>query len=168
MPLILIGGGGIALAVMLVWLQRQMPADHDALVAAVNNELPQLQCAQCGYPGCLPYAQAVVKDAVAINKCPPGGDETVERLARLLGRDREPVDPSLAPVSRLKVASIDESRCIGCALCLPACPVDAIVGAAQYMHTVVTDECTGCELCLAPCPVDCISMRARESSGVAA
>lgn len=160
-PFVLIGGGAIALAVMLVLLERQLPADVDALVAAANDLLPQLQCAQCGYPGCLPYAQAVVRGDSPINRCPPGGDETVEKIAVLLGLDASPIDPELAPVSRHRVAIIDESRCIGCALCIPVCPVDAIVGAAQFMHTVVTDECTGCELCLAPCPVDCITMTAR-------
>jgi len=134
---------------------RRLPADANELVEQVNDLLPQTQCAQCGYPGCRPYAAAVVNGEAAINLCPPGGDATVERLARLLGRDMLPV----AAQARPAVAFIDESRCIGCLHCRNACPVDAIVGAPNFMHTVIASECTGCELCVAPCPVDCIEMR---------
>jgi len=134
---------------------RRLPADANELVEQVNDLLPQTQCAQCGYPGCRPYAAAVVSGEAAINLCPPGGDATVERLARLLGRDMLPV----AAQARPAVAFIDESRCIGCLHCRNACPVDAIVGAPNFMHTVIASECTGCELCVAPCPVDCIEMR---------
>jgi len=134
---------------------RRLPADANELVEQVNDLLPQTQCAQCGYPGCRPYAAAVVSGEAAINLCPPGGDATVERLARLLGRDILPVAARAQPA----VAFIDESRCIGCLHCRNACPVDAIVGAPNFMHTVIASECTGCELCVAPCPVDCIEMR---------
>ena len=134
---------------------RRLPADANELVEQVNDLLPQTQCAQCGYPGCRPYAAAVVSGEAAINLCPPGGDATVERLARLLGREMLPV----AAQARPAVAFIDESRCIGCLHCRNACPVDAIVGAPQFMHTVIEAECTGCELCVEPCPVDCITMR---------
>lgn len=133
----------------------RLPGNSGSLVEQVNDLLPQTQCAQCGYPGCRPYAAAVVDDAVAINLCPPGGDETVRRLARLLGRDVLPLAERVTPA----VAVIDEDLCIGCVHCRNACPVDAIVGAPQFMHTVIESECTGCELCVAPCPVDCISMR---------
>jgi H+/Na+-translocating ferredoxin:NAD+ oxidoreductase subunit B len=142
----------------LGFASRKLPADSDGLIEQVDALLPQTQCAQCGYPGCRPYAAAIVEDGAPINLCPPGGDATVRRLATLLGRDPAPLaDP--APASRI-IAVIDESRCIGCTHCRSACPVDAIVGAHQLMHTVIASECTGCELCLAPCPVDCITMRA--------
>ena len=134
---------------------RRLPTDTDVIVEQINDLLPQTQCAQCGYPGCRPYAAAVVEDHAAINLCPPGGEETVERLAKLLGRDALPLATSAEPA----VAVIDEAACIGCLHCRNACPVDAIVGAQQLMHTVIESECTGCELCVAPCPVDCISMR---------
>lgn len=148
---------GIALAAGLVlsFAQRRLPAGDGDLVEQVNDLLPQTQCAQCGYPGCRPYAAAVVEGTAAINLCPPGGDETIRRLARLLGKETLPLAAGVEPA----VAVIDEPACIGCYHCRSACPVDAIVGAHQFMHTVIESECTGCELCVAPCPVDCISMR---------
>ena len=141
----------------LSYASQSLPADSGELVEQVNELLPQTQCAQCGYPGCRPYAQAIVDDGISINLCPPGGDDTIRRLAALLGTDVLP----LAEEQALKraLAVIDESLCIGCMHCRNACPVDAIVGAHQLMHTVIEKECTGCELCVAPCPVDCISMR---------
>ena len=149
---------GIALiaGVVLGLAHRALPADSSPLVDAVNERLPQTQCAQCGYPGCKPYAAAIVEEHAPINLCPPGGEATVSRLADLLGREPVPLaEASTQPA----VAVIDEARCIGCAHCLAACPVDAIVGAHQLMHTVIEAECTGCELCIAPCPVDCIDLR---------
>jgi len=145
----LIAGLGLGFA------SRRLPSSDSSLVEQVNDLLPQTQCAQCGYPGCRPYAAAVVDGEAAINLCPPGGEDTVRRLAELLGREVLPLAESVAP----SVAIIDEARCIGCTHCRNACPVDAIVGAHQLMHTVIASECTGCELCIAPCPVDCISMR---------
>jgi electron transport complex protein RnfB len=145
----LIAGIGLSVAA------RRLPASDGGLVEQVNELLPQTQCAQCGFPGCRPYASALVKGTAGINLCPPGGDETVRRLADLLGRDIIPLAASVVP----SVAVIDEALCIGCTHCRTACPVDAIVGAHQYMHSVIESECTGCELCVAPCPVDCISMR---------
>jgi len=137
---------------------RSLPPDTDSLVKRVDELLPQTQCAQCGYPGCRPYAAAIVEQHAAINLCPPGGEATVRRLAELLGREALPL---AAPgTAQRVVAVIDEARCIGCTHCLAACPVDAIVGAQQRMHTIIASECTGCELCIAPCPVDCISLRA--------
>jgi len=133
---------------------RLPPTDGD-LVEQVNDLLPQTQCAQCGYAGCRPYAAAVVEGSATINLCPPGGDDTIRRLARLLGKEAIPLAESVVPA----VAVIDEATCIGCYHCRNACPVDAIVGAHQFMHTVIESECTGCELCVAPCPVDCITMR---------
>jgi electron transport complex protein RnfB len=141
--------------VALSYAQRRLPANDGDLVEQVNELLPQTQCAQCGYPGCRPYAAAVVDGSAAINLCPPGGDDTIRRLARLLGREVIPLAESVIPA----VAIIDEPACIGCFHCRNACPVDAIVGAHQFMHTVIASECTGCELCIAPCPVDCITMR---------
>ena len=148
--LALLAGVGLGAA------SRKLPANSEQLVDAVNDLLPQTQCAQCGYPGCRPYAVAVVDGEADINLCPPGGNETVERLAEMLGREAI----SLASSARVDaaVAVIDESLCIGCTHCREACPVDAIVGAHQYMHTIIAAECTGCELCIAPCPVDCIEL----------
>lgn len=142
---------GVALAVA----QQRLPPREDDLVEQVNELLPQTQCAQCGYPGCRPYAEAVIEGSATINLCPPGGDETIRRLARLLGKDPLPLAETMVKA----VAVIDEAACIGCFHCRNACPVDAIVGAPQFMHTVIAEECTGCELCVAPCPVDCITMR---------
>ena len=141
----------------LSYAQRSLPSRTTELVDRVNDLLPQTQCAQCGYPGCRPYAAAVVDGTAAINLCPPGGEETVHRLADLLGKKALPLAQPVA--LERAVAVIDESRCIGCTHCRNACPVDAIVGAHQLMHTVIAAECTGCELCIVPCPVDCISMR---------
>jgi len=153
---------GIALAagLLLGFISRRLPGNSENLVEQVNELLPQTQCAQCGYPGCRPYAAAIVDDGAAINLCPPGGDETVRRLAALLDREPLPVAGSLSPTSANNVAVIDESLCIGCSWCREACPVDAITGAHHFMHTVIASECTGCELCVARCPVDCIGMAA--------
>lgn len=141
----------------LSYANRSLPAKPSGLIEQVNDLLPQTQCAQCGYPGCRPYAAAIVDENIGINLCPPGGDETVRRLADLLGKDVLPLadEAAIAP----SVAVIDESLCIGCTHCRNACPVDAIVGAHQLMHSIIAAECTGCELCVAPCPVDCISMQ---------
>jgi len=145
---------GLALSIAA----RRLPPDSSDIVERVNELLPQTQCAQCGYPGCRPYAAAIVDAGEAINLCPPGGEATVRRLAELLGRQEAP--PLATGPAAPAVAVIDESLCIGCTYCRAACPVDAIVGAPQLMHTVIEQECTGCELCVAPCPVDCIAMRA--------
>jgi electron transport complex protein RnfB len=129
------------------------------IVARIDALLPQTQCTRCGYPGCKPYAAAIASGEAQINQCPPGGSTTIRALADLLGRPIQALSPVHGVETAPRVAWIDESRCIGCARCLAPCPVDAIVGAAKYMHTVLADRCTGCELCLAPCPVDCIDMR---------
>lgn len=128
-----------------------------ARVDAIDALLPQTQCGQCDYTGCRPYAEAIAAGKAPINQCPPGGDEVIAELAALLNMPVLPLNTAhgaAAPAT----AVIDETACIGCALCLPACPVDAIVGARKLMHTVITAECTGCGLCLPPCPVDCISI----------
>jgi Na+-translocating ferredoxin:NAD+ oxidoreductase subunit B len=134
------------------------------LTARIDALLPQTQCTRCGYTGCSPYAAAIAGGEAAINQCPPGGKATIEALAQLLERPVLPLNPKNGVEGPLLVAWIDEQRCIGCARCLAPCPVDAIVGAQKYLHTVIADRCTGCELCLAPCPVDCIEMHPASSS----
>ena len=134
-----------------------------ASVEEVEALLPQTQCTRCGYSGCLPYAAAIAADAVPLNQCPPGGAATIAQLAALLHRAPLPLNPANGVEGPLLVAQIDEEACIGCAKCLPPCPVDAIVGAHKFMHTVVLELCTGCELCIAPCPVDCITLVPRAS-----
>ncbi len=130
----------------------------NTLVNRVDACLPQTQCTQCGYPRCLDYAQAVVDGEANINRCPPGGDVTISALASITGKERKPLDPELRAYPGRLVAQIREAECIGCVLCIKACPVDAIVGAAKLMHTVIASECTGCELCIEPCPMDCIDL----------
>ncbi len=132
--------------------------EGDPIVEQIDAILPQTQCGQCGYPGCRPYAEAIAAGEADINQCPPGGEAGVVALADLLGRDPKPLSPEHGVEKPKMVAVIDEQSCIGCTLCIQACPVDAILGAAKQMHTVLSRECTGCELCLAPCPVDCIQM----------
>src|ERR1700735_4701753 len=129
------------------------------IAARIDALLPQTQCTRCGYAGCAPYAAAIASGEAQINQCPPGGMATIQALAALLGRPVQALNPVHGTETPPRVAWIDESRCIGCARCLAPCPVDAIVGAAKYMHSVLIDRCTGCELCLPPCPVDCIEMR---------
>ena len=129
------------------------------LAARIDALLPQTQCTRCGFPACRPYADAIAGGLAEINQCPPGGAATIRALADLLRRPALPLNPANGVEAPRLVAWIDESRCIGCARCLPPCPVDAIVGAAKLMHTVLPGRCTGCELCLPPCPVDCIVMQ---------
>jgi electron transport complex protein RnfB len=132
--------------------------DAEALSGRIDALLPQTQCRQCGYPGCRPYAEAIARGSADINRCPPGGDDTIAELARLTGVSIKPLDLACGTPAPPAVAAIDEALCIGCTLCIQACPVDAIVGASNLMHTVIAAECTGCGLCIPPCPVDCISM----------
>lgn len=134
------------------------PADRTVWADRIDALLPQTQCTQCGYDGCRPYAEAIAAGEANINQCPPGGRTGIVKLAALLARDPLPLNPANGVEKPLTVAVIDESLCIGCTLCIPACPVDAIVGAARRMHTVLPDACTGCGLCVAPCPMDCIAM----------
>lgn len=127
----------------------------DTLVQQINHLLPQTQCGHCGFKGCMPYAKAI-SEGEAINRCPPGGEKTVTAIAQLLNVEAIPLDAPFRPAS---YAYIREEECIGCTKCIQACPVDAIMGAAKLMHTVIQQECTGCDLCVEPCPVDCIEMR---------
>ena len=146
------------LGFMLGNASQRIRDESDPLIDAIDALLPQTQCGQCGYPGCRPYAESITRQEADINQCPPGGEACIKALAALLNTDSKPLDSRLGHTKPASVAFIDESRCIGCALCLQACPVDAILGAPRFMHTVLAEECTGCELCLPPCPVDCIVM----------
>lgn len=130
--------------------------------ASIEALLPQTQCTRCGYEGCRPYSEAIARGEAGINQCPPGGARTIEALAALLGREPLPLNPANGIEQPERVAFIDEERCIGCARCLPPCPVDAILGASRLMHTVLAGDCNGCELCIPACPVDCITMIPRE------
>jgi electron transport complex protein RnfB len=130
----------------------------NGLAARIHNALPQTQCTRCGYPDCAGYAQAVADAKADINQCPPGGAEGIARLAQLTGRQPLPLDPQFGTEGPRAMAVIDEAWCIGCTLCLDACPTDAIVGINKRMHTVIEAHCTGCELCIPVCPVDCISL----------
>ena len=129
-----------------------------SLADKIDALLPQTQCTRCGYPDCRAYAEAITRDETSINRCPPGGDETIKALATLLRRTVEELDPAVGTFVQDTVAFIDEPLGIGCTKCIQACPVDAIVGKGKQMHTVIEALCTGCELCLPPCPVDCIRL----------
>jgi len=131
--------------------------EGNPIVDQINDLLPQTQCGQCGYPGCRPYAEAIA-EGEAINKCPPGGEAGIKALADLLDLEPIPLDEEHGEEKVKAVAFIREDECIGCTKCIQACPVDAILGAAKQMHTVIASECTGCDLCVEPCPVDCIDM----------
>ena len=133
---------------------------NTVLVEHVDALLPQTQCTQCGYGGCGPYAEAIASGRADINRCPPGGKAVIRKLAALLHRPYRALDPTCGVEKARHVAFIDEAQCIGCTLCIQACPVDAILGAPRQMHTVLSELCSGCELCVAPCPVDCIAMQA--------
>jgi electron transport complex protein RnfB len=151
----------ILCAVAAAWLTPAGSDSQKRLAEHLDALLPQTQCGRCTFAGCRPYADALAHGQAAPNQCPPGGNHTAAQLAQLLGKPVMPVDPQFG-VHRSQpiVAWIDESTCIGCTKCIQACPVDAIVGASRFMHTVIAEECTGCELCIPPCPVDCIELRA--------
>jgi electron transport complex protein RnfB len=149
---------GMVFGVGLGWAAIKYRVKSDPLVDRIDALLPQTQCGQCNFPGCRPYAEAISKDEADINQCPPGGEAGIRALADLLGREPKPLNPENGQETPKTVVVIDELRCIGCTLCIQACPVDAIVGAAKLMHTVIESECTGCDLCLPPCPVDCIDI----------
>lgn len=151
-------GLGLVFGILLGYSSIRFKVEGNPLVDQVDSLLPQTQCGQCGHPGCRPYAEAIVNNEEAINKCPPGGQSTIEALADLLDVDAIPLDAEHGEEQIKKVAYIREDECIGCTKCIQACPVDAILGAAKQMHTVIVSECTGCDLCVEPCPVDCIDM----------
>lgn len=156
--ILVMAGIAIVLGGLLGYAAIRFKVEGDPLVDKIDSILPQTQCGQCGFPGCRPYATAIANGEADINQCPPGGEEGIRNLADLLGREFKPLDEEHGVEKPKAAAVIDEATCIGCTLCIQACPVDAIVGAAKQMHTVVEKECTGCELCVAPCPVDCITM----------
>lgn len=136
-----------------------MEADRSTLAARIDAALPQTQCTRCGYDGCRPYAEAIAAGDAAINRCPPGGDTVIAALAALTRQPGAVLDPACGAHGPLLVAVVDETACIGCRLCIDACPVDAIIGAPKRMHAVLPSLCSGCELCVARCPVDCIAMQ---------
>ncbi len=150
---------GVIFGLVLGYASVRFKVESDPLVDKIDALLPQTQCGQCTYPGCRPYATAIANGEADINQCPPGGETTIIALADLLGRDAKPLNPENGIEEDIKtVVVIDEEICIGCTLCIQACPVDAILGAAKQMHTVIAEECTGCDLCIPPCPVDCIDV----------
>ena len=148
----------LAFGIILGFAAVKFHVEADPIVDQLDALLPQTQCGQCGYPGCKPYAEALA-NGDQINKCVPGGEATMRKIADLMGVEPQPLggsDEAAVPVK--KVAFIHEDQCIGCTKCIQACPVDAIVGATKAMHTVIANECTGCDLCVDPCPTDCIEM----------
>lgn len=152
-------GLALLLSVLLGASALLLKAKGGPLIARIDAILPQTQCGQCGYPGCRPYATAITNGEADTNQCPPGGEAGAHALAKLMGVEYKPLNANHGIHKPQSVAFIDEAICIGCTLCIQACPVDAILGAAKHMHTIIASECTGCELCLAPCPVDCITLQ---------
>lgn len=155
---------GAVFGAVLGFASEKFKEEGNSVVEQINAILPQTQCGQCGYPGCRPYAEAIA-GGEAINRCPPGGEAGIAQLADLLDVEPIPLDEAHGEVAEVKsVAYIHEEDCIGCTKCIQACPVDAILGAAKQMHTVIASECTGCDLCVEPCPVDCIEMISEETT----
>ncbi len=157
--LLTIVGLALFFGLLLGYAAIRFKVKGNPVVDKLDQALPQTQCGQCTYAGCRPYAEAIAKGEADINQCPPGGEGTIQELADIMGVEVIPLNDEHGEHSDIpEVAIIIEDQCIGCTLCIQACPVDAILGAAKQMHTVIADECTGCELCLPPCPVDCIEM----------
>ena len=160
--LIALVGLGILFGALLGFAAEKFKVEGDPIVEQIDELLPQTQCGQCGFPGCKPYAESIASGD-AINKCPPGGQATINAIANLLDVPAPELDAEHGEEADVRtVAYIREDECIGCTKCIQACPVDAILGAAKLMHTVIADECTGCDLCLEPCPVDCIDLIPRK------
>jgi len=150
---------GLVSGLILSFAAYRFQTKEDPLANTIDSLLPQSQCGQCGYPGCRPYADAVANNGEAINKCVPGGEAVMLKIAETLGVEPQPMDEEVTENANIRtVAFIDEDNCIGCTKCIQACPVDAIIGTNKALHTVVADLCTGCELCIPPCPTDCIIM----------
>ena len=147
----------VACGALLGFASVRFRLTGNPMIDQINDLLPQTQCGQCGHPGCRPYAEAIA-NGESINRCPPGGKDGIKALAELLELEVIELDATYGEETRPRVAFIIEEECIGCTICIQACPVDAIVGSAKQMHTVIESECTGCDLCVAPCPVDCIKM----------
>jgi len=157
--LLVMSGLAVILGAVLGFAALKFKVEENPLVEKIDAILPQTQCGQCGFPGCKPYATAIAAGEADINQCPPGGEDGIRKLSELLGVEFKPLNAEHGEPKPKSVAVIDEEICIGCTLCIQACPVDAILGAAKQMHTIIAAECTGCELCVAPCPVDCIGMQ---------
>lgn len=161
LAILILGVISAAFGALLGFASIRFKVEGDPLTEQLDALLPQTQCGQCGYPGCKPYADAVA-NGEAINKCAPGGDDVIKKIADLMGVEVQPLDGAHADGEEgpkgPTVAFIIEEDCIGCTKCIQACPVDAIIGTTKQMHTVISEECTGCDLCVAPCPVDCIEM----------
>jgi electron transport complex protein RnfB len=155
--LIALVGLSLIFGAILGFASEKFKTEGDPIADQICDLLPQTQCGQCGYPGCRPYAEAIA-DGERINRCPPGGEATIQALASLLDVEPLPLDEDVGEEKPKSYAFIREDECIGCTKCIQACPVDAILGSAKHMHTVITSECTGCDLCVEPCPVDCIDM----------
>lgn len=157
---IVITGLAIFFGLLLGYAAIRFKVEGEPIVEELDAALPQTQCGQCTFPGCRPYAEAMAAGEADINQCPPGGETTINQLSEILGVEPKPLseEHSENAAEELMVAKIVEPDCIGCTLCIQACPVDAIIGASKQMHVVIESECTGCELCLPPCPVDCIDM----------
>ncbi len=149
---------GLVFGAILGFSVIKFKVEGNPLVEQIDALLPQTQCGQCDFPGCKPYAEAIAAGQASINKCIPGGVDTMEQIASLLGVEPEPLDPENAAHPETTVVIIREADCIGCTKCIQVCPVDAILGAAKQMHTVITDNCTGCDLCIPVCPTDCIDV----------
>jgi electron transport complex protein RnfB len=159
LAILTITGLATLFGLLLGYANIRFHVEGDPITDQIEKVLPQTQCGQCGFAGCRPYAEAIANGEAEINLCPPGGETTMIALADLLGRDPVPLDATDEIEKPKGIALIREQECIGCTLCLQACPVDAIIGAAKQMHVVIASECTGCERCLPPCPVDCIEMQ---------
>ena len=164
--LVALVGLGTAFGALLGYAAVRFKTEGNPIIDQINDILPQTQCGQCGHPGCRPYAESIANEGEAINKCPPGGQAGVQALADLLDVEAPTLDEEHGEESVKQVAFIREAECIGCTKCIQACPVDAILGAAKQMHTVIASECTGCDLCVEPCPVDCIEMHAAEEQSL--
>ena len=162
--ILVIAALAIIFGLILGFAAVRFKVEGDPVVDKIDAILPQTQCGQCTYPGCRPYAQAIANGEADINQCPPGGEAVIQELADLLGVDPKPLNEEHGEHTEKTVVYIDEQVCIGCTLCIQACPVDAIVGAAKLMHTVIEKECTGCDLCIPVCPVDCIYVKPVEDS----
>ncbi|MDT9587524.1 MAG: electron transport complex subunit RsxB [Candidatus Arsenophonus melophagi] len=156
--IVIIAGFGLICGFILGFSCMRFKVTDDLIVDKIDNILPQSQCCQCGYLGCRPYAEAIIKSSEMIDKCTPGGEEVTLKIAELLNVELKTIDNKKL-ITEQQVAFIDETNCIGCTKCIKACPVDAIVGTRRSVHTVITDLCTGCDLCIAPCPTNCITMR---------
>lgn len=163
LAIFIVGVIGLLFGALLGFASIKFKVEGDPIVEQIDSILPQTQCGQCGYPGCKPYAEAVA-NGEAINKCAPGGDDTIKKIADLMGVEPVAMDEAHEADNTPKVAFVIEEDCIGCTKCIQACPVDAIIGTTKQMHTIIADECTGCDLCVAPCPVDCIEMRPIETT----